>query len=446
MTKLPLEGLRIIDITVIWAGPFATQLLADWGAEVIRVESCQHWQVGTRGQIAHPPEFLTKGEIGLPFMYPNREPGERPFNRLPFQVSFRNKLSCTMDLTKPKGKEIFRKLIEKSDVFLESNAPDAMEKLGLTYDVVSSWNPNIIMVRLPGFGGTGPYKYYRALGSQQEGFISHSWLRHYPDTDPTTNSMVFIVDEAGGANAALATLMAVHYRNRTGKGQFMDMSQAEAAMPYLAPAFLDYTMNNRIMKSIGNRDPSAIQGCYRCKDENGKWNLAAGNELEITDSWVNITIKDDEEWECFCRAIGNPEWAKDERFGSSISRYQNHEELDKLIEEWTRKHSKYEVMHLLQAQGVAAGPVIDEKDAVHDPHMLERGFFEELRHADSGTHLYPGIIGKMSKTPNQLRLPPCRLGEHNEYVYKEIIGVSDEEYVELESEGHIGMDFVPEIR
>jgi len=434
MAKLPLEGIRVVDITVIWAGPFATVNLADWGAEVIRVESIRHWQVATRGAMARPPQELVSNPVrtGGWVTYCNRDVSFRPWNRFAqFNPHGRNKLGCTMDLTQAKGKKLFKKLIQMSDVFLESNAPHAMENLDLTYDVLKEVNPKLIMLSMPGFGHYGPYKYYRSLGAHQEDFIGHTFLRGYPDADPLSTSTLFHADEAAGATAAFAVLLALHYRNRTGKGQFIDMAQAEATMPHLGEAIMDYTMNKRVQTPSGNRLPGAAPcGCYRCRGE---------------DRWINITVTSDEEWEGLCHALGDPQWTRDERFSDSLSRDKHQDELDKLIEDWTIGQNHYDAMYLLQSQGVPAGPIIFEDDAYTDPHLKERRFFEELTHEDCGTHLYPGLGWRMSKTPNHLRLPPVRLGEHNEYVYKQLLKVSDEEYTELEKEGHIGMDYVPEI-
>ncbi len=434
MAGLPLEGIRVVDITVIYAGPFAAMNLADWGAEVIRVESIKHFQVLTRGSIARPPQEIVSNPVrtGGLATYCQRDVSFRPWNCWTlFNAHARNKLGCTMDLTQPRGKELFKRLIKVSDVFLESNAPHVMENLGLTYDVLREVNPKLIMLSMPGFGSYGPYKYYRSLGVHQECFIGHTFLRGYPDSDPSTTTTLYHADEAAGATAAFAVLAALHYRNRTGKGQFIDMAQAEATMPHLGEAIMDYTMNKRVQTSTGNRLPGAAPcGCYRCRGE---------------DRWINITVTSDGEWEGLCRAMGNPEWANDDRFSDSLSRGENQDELDRRIEEWTVKQNHYDLMYLLQGEGVPAGPVIFEDDAYTDPHLRERGFFEELTHEECGTHLYPGLGWKMSKTPNHLRLPPVRLGEHNEYVYKQLLKVSDDEYGELEKEGHIGMDYVPEM-
>ena len=434
MAVLPLEGIRVVDITVIYAGPFATMNLADWGAEVIRVESLKHFQVLTRGGIAHPPQDIVSNptRTGGLATYCGRDVSFRPWNRWTlFNAHARNKLGCSMDLTQPGGKELFKRLIAVSDVFLESNAPHVVENFGLTYDVLKEVNPKLIMLSMPGFGNSGPYKYYRALGVHQEGFIGHTYLRGYPDSDPSTTSTLYHADEASGASAALAVLMALHYRNRTGKGQYIDMSQAEATMPHLGEAIMDYSMNRRVQTSTGNHLPGAAPcGCYRCQGE---------------DRWINITVTSDEEWQGLCRVMGNPEWTRDQRFADSLNRDHHQDDMDTLIEEWTSQNNHYDLMFRLQKEGVPAGPVIFEDDAYTDPHLKERNFFQKVTHEECGTHMYPTFGFRMSRTPNSIRRPPVRLGEHNEYVYKEVLKVSDEEYRQLEEEGHIGMDYAPEI-
>lgn len=435
MAKLPLEGIRVVELCPIWAGPFCCMLLADWGAEVIRVESRHHFPVYTRGTSMVRPPLMQVNQVWsshAAYMLRGYDPSATPWNRFTlFNSHARNKLGMTVDLRRPEGKEIFKRLIGVSDIFIESNSPRVMEELGLTYDVLKEVKPDLIMLSLSGFGQSGPYKYYRVLGAHQEGFVGHTYIRGYTDMDFTASTTLYHTDEAAGAHAAFAALMALYRRRRTGKGQHIDMAQSEATIPHLGEAVMDYTMNQRITERLGNRDyHGAVQGCYRC------WGR---------DDWVNITIGSEEEWRGFCRALGDPEWTRDEKFADPQSRFKNHDELDRHIEEWTGRLGKYEVMHILQAEGVPAGLVMDERDAYTDPHVREREFFNELTHADCGTHMYPGFAWRMSKTPNQLRLPPVALGGHNEYVYKQVIGVSDEEYQELEKGGHIGTDFAPEI-
>jgi len=445
MTRLPLEGIRVVDVTVIWAGPYATMFLGDWGAEVIRVESLQHFPLYTRGIVMKPPFEWVRSRVGYGTHKKSGYDPETAHNTFHiFNAHARNKLGMTVDVRKPEGLDIFKRLIKVSDVFVESNSPRVKESLGITWEKLKDVNPRLIMLSLSGFGGSGPYKYYRALGAQQEGFGGHTYIRGYSDEDPSTTTTLYHTDEAGGIAGALAVLMALYQRRKTGKGQYIDMAQVEATIPHLAQGVMDYTMNGRITERMGNRDyHGAVQGCYRCRDVQGKWVPGAGGNppQEIVDTWVNITITD-KDWPGFCRALGNPAWTGDPKFSDHLNRLKNHDELDRHITEWTRERDSYEVMHLLQREGVPAGPVMDEKDAYADPHLRARGFFEELTHADCGTHLYPGLAFKMSKTPNRLRLPPVRLGEHNEYVYKKVIGVTDEEYEALKKNGHIGTSYV----
>jgi crotonobetainyl-CoA:carnitine CoA-transferase CaiB-like acyl-CoA transferase len=445
MTALPLEGIRIVDLTVIWAGPYATMLLADWGAEVIRVENRRHFPLFTRGYVINPSKEFIKDRVGFAS---NKKSGHKPetaHNTFAlFNAHARNKLSMTSDLRTPEGLDIFKRLIKVSDIFVESNSPRVKESLGITWEELKKINPKLIMLSMSGFGDTGPYKYYRALGAHQEGFGGHSYLRGYIDEEQDTTSTVYHTDEAAGISGALAVMMALYKRRKTGQGQYIDMAQVESSMPHLAQGIMDYTMNRRITQRMGNRDyHGAVQGCYRCKDVNGKWIPGVGGEppQEIVDNWVNITVNASD-WPGFCRALGNPVWTNDPKFADQSTRLNYHDELDKNIDQWTRQHDKYEVMHILQQEGVPAGIVMDEHDAYNNPHLKERGFFEELTHADCGTHLYPGLPFKMSNTPNRLRRPPVRLGEHNEYVYKEIIGVSDEEYQVLIDKGHIGETYI----
>jgi len=438
MAWLPLAGVRVVAIPVVFAGPFAVMLLGDLGAEVILVESIHHFPSATRGVLPRPPQFIvpttgerTGGATGGVATYVNHDAGERPWDRVSlFNAVGRNKLSCCIDLTRPQGPEVFNRLISVSDVFLESNAAGVMEKLGLTYDVLRGVKPDIIYLSMPGLGTSGPHKHFAGFGAQLQAMAGHTWLTCYPDLDhTTTQSMLFHCNAASGATAAFAILCALHYRNRTGKGQYIDLAQIETVIPHLGEAIMDYTMNRRVQHPIGNRHPSmAPHGVYRCSGE---------------DRWVAISVSSEEEWDGLCRALGNPPWAKERRFSDALSRWRNQEELDRLIEEWTSHHDHYEVMHILQQEGVPAGPVMDQRDAYHDAQLNSRGFFEVVRHREAGTHLYPGMLWKMSRTPMSIRRPPPCLGEHNDYVFREVLRMSEEEIAELEREKIIGGNAYP---
>ena len=423
---LPLDGIRVLDLTAVWAGPHCTMLLADWGAEVIRIESIQVLQPSTRGHMAHPPKELPRLRKSWGMTYPDWDPGDQPWNRYPiFQSHARNKLSMTVDLRLPEGLDLFHQLVNICDVFVENNVPETIEKLHVTYEELVEHRPDLIALRMPAYGLSGPYKNYRSFGVQLEGTAGHSLLRGYPDMDPATGrDDVYLGDAAAGVNGALAVVMALRHRRRTGKGQLIELAQAENFVPYLGEAVMDYTMNRRVRDTIGNRHPSAApHGVYRCRGD---------------DRWVTIVVGSDRQWQGLCRAIGNPAWCGDPRFATGIGRWKNQDEMDVSIEEWTRERSPDEAMRLLQAEGVPAGAVLDDRDLYNDPQINGFGFFKELTHADAGTHKYPGIMWSASETPNEIRTPPVRLGEHNEYVYQELLAMSAGDITDFEKKGHIG--------
>lgn len=429
MGHLPLEGIRILDFTVVWAGPFATMLLADFGAEVIRVESLQYFPSATRGVMPRPDPGTAQALPSYAGAYPEHDPGLRPWNRHPmFNCHARNKLGMTVDLSRPRGRELFQQLVSVSDVLIENHSARVMENLELTYEVLRRSRPDLIMVSMPAFGMTGPYKYYQGFGSNAESVCGLTWLRTYPDGDPTQTSATLHMDAASGPAAAFAILAALHYRQRTGRGQCIDFGQAENMMQQIGEILMDYPLNGRSQTSLGNRHPlMAPHGCYPCK----------GN-----DRWVVIAIATDAEWERFCQAIGNPAWALEERFADTASRYRHQNELDQRIAAWTRQQHPWEIMERLQGVGIAAGPVMKEPDLLTDLHLRERSFFQVVTHPEAGTHVYPGVMWKMSKMPASIRQPPVRMGEHNEYVYRELLKLSDAQIEELRREGHIGMDFL----
>ena len=426
--KLPLEGIRVLGITLVWAGPHATQLLADWGAEVIRVEPIQVFQPQTRGDRPRPSKEEVETKQMWAAGYPDWDPGQRPWNRFPaFNNHGRNKLGMTLDLTQPEGCAIFDQLVAISDVLVENNVPETAEKLGLSYERLRRINPTLIMVRMPGFGLNGPYKNFRCLGSHIDAVTGHTWVRGYPDLDLGYRNDVYFSDAAGGIGGALAVMMALRHRRRTGKGQLVELAQVDNFAGYMGEVVMEYRMNGRVQSTMGNRHPAmAPHGCYPCQGE---------------DNWVTIAVGSEEEWHSLCRAMDNPQWAREDRFSDMLGRLKHQDELDEPIGRWTRKRDKHEVMYLLQKEGVAAGAVLTQAEVYTDPHLRERGLFQKVTHPEAGTHLYPAIPAKLSKTPNTIRRPPVLLGEHNEFVYKELLGVTETEYHRLEETGHIGMDY-----
>jgi crotonobetainyl-CoA:carnitine CoA-transferase CaiB-like acyl-CoA transferase len=417
---LPLEGLRVIDMTVVWAGPFATAMLGDMGAEVIRVESLQHTDDSTRGN----PLVKRAGE-NMSGQFPDDDPGERPWERSSnFNTTGRNKKSATMDIARPEGRDAFLRLVAKSDAFIENNAPGFLERHRITYDELSKVNPGLVMVSMPGFGFSGPYRNYRAFGPNMEAIVGHTMLRGYADNAATEASSSFLADAGGGAGAFFATLAGIRHKRHSGKGQFIEISQAENVGHFLSQAMMDYSMNGRIQGPLGNRHPSrAPQGAYRCSGD---------------DAWVAISIEGDRDFQALCRVIGRPELPDLPRFSSQADRRENHEELDGIISSWTERRPHTEVFHALQAAGVAAGPVLTIAEVFADPQLRSREMWQEVDRPYSGSHVYLRPIFRVSDEPLTIRAGAPTLGQDNEYVYKQLLGYSDSEYERMVELHHIG--------
>ncbi|MDP2954715.1 MAG: CoA transferase, partial [Chloroflexota bacterium] len=311
MDPLPLEGIRVLDLGDVLAGPMAAMFLSDLGAEVILVESIQ--RIGQRGPVRPLPGTES---------YPNKEPGERPWDRNSrFDETARNKLSVTLDLMRPQGRKLFLRLVRLSDVFVSNYLPRQIEKMGATYSVLREARPDIIALYMPAYGISGPYQDYTGIGPAMEAISGSTSLRGYLGSDPTLNTVHWATDVSACITGSFAILAALHHRLQTGEGQVIDMSQIETMMPHLGEAILDYTMNGRIQGPMGNRHPSyAPQGVYRCRGEN---------------RWVAISVTSDAEWKALCHVLGGPPWCREERFSDPQSRWQNQDELDRRLEEWT---------------------------------------------------------------------------------------------------------------
>ena len=433
-TGLPLDGLRILDITVVWAGPYGTMQLADWGAEIIRIESLHHFAASTRGIVARPPKgspmVTSTGGMG----YPDDEPGDRPWNRAAsFNANSRNKRAMTVDMTKPEGQEVFEDLVRASDGLVENNAPTNMERIGVTWERLSKINPRLILIRQPAFGLDGPYKNYRTWGNHMEALSGHPLIRAYPDEDASRGPSGVPADAAGGIGGALAFMMGLRYREKTGKGLTIEVPSAQNFIPFLGDFIMDYTMNGRVHTQLGNQDLAiAPHQAYRCEGE---------------ERWVTIACRDDREFRALCEVMGNEGLADHPDYQDSLNRWNNRKQLDAIISQWTATQNARSVMERLQAVGVPAGQIMDEADAFADPHHRDRGFWQPLDHPEipERSMEHAGPLFRMDGQLNTVRRAAPRLGEDNEYVYKEILGFSDEKYREFEESGHIGMDYDPSI-
>ncbi len=429
MAKLPLTGLRVLEITVVWAGPYCGSFLADLGAEVIRVESTNAFVPLTRGAAPHPTQAVIDNLPLYSGGTPGRVPGARPFNRSPmFNSHARNKRSMTVNLLEPGGRDIFDRLVAISDVLIENNPTETMEKLGISYESLKAVKDDFIMLRMPAYGNTGPYRDYRAHGVHIEGVVGHTQLRGYPDTDPSYNTTVLMSDAAAGAQGAFAVLAALRHRKRTGQGQLVELGQAENVFPYLGEYYLDYAMNGRTHETLGNKHPTALQNCYPC----------AGD-----DRWVTITIYDNQQWQSLCQIINAPQLAANPELTNPAARRQHQDAIDPIIAAWTSAQSPTDAMNTLQQAGIPAGAVMHQADAFADPHIASRQFFRQAHQPDCGTHLYPGPLYKMSATPLDIHRGPVMLGQDNEYVYRQLLNYTPAEYAALEAAGHIGTDYAP---
>ncbi len=403
MRKKLLEGIKVIDLSWAAVGPLTTKTLSDYGAEVIKIENNVHPD-GTR--------------YGGPFR--DNIPGVNRSGL--FNQWNTGKHSLLLNLATSKGVEVFKRLAAWTDVVMENFSGGTMKRMGLGYEVLSKINPGIIMLSSCMMGQTGPYAAQRGVGPLLRALSGFNDITGWPDRLPIGPHGAY-TDFIGAHFATLSILAALDYRRRTGKGQYLDVSQFENSVHFVAPILLDYVVNKRVVSRMGNcLSYAAPHGVYRCRGE---------------DRWCAIAVFTDEEWESFCKVIGNPAWTKETRFSTLLARKKNEDELNRLVEEWTISRLAEEVMKMMQEAGVAAGVLLNAQDLQeHDPQLRHRHLYWTLEHPEIVTYTAPRPIFMVSKAPYEMRRAPL-LGEHNEYVLKGILGMSDEEVAELVIEGVI---------
>jgi crotonobetainyl-CoA:carnitine CoA-transferase CaiB-like acyl-CoA transferase len=400
MTRKLLEGVKIADFCWVWVGPMTTKTLGDQGAEVIRIES--------------------KARPGVWRVTPPFKDNVVGFNRGGvFNVINTSKRSVTLNLSNPRGVEIAKRLVAWADVVTENFAGGTMEKMGLGYEDLNKVKPDIIMLSAAMMGQTGPHSRMPGFGAHLTAISGFSQVAGWPDRQP--GDLGHYTDFIAPRYNALAIMAALDYRRRTGKGQYLDMAQIEGCMNLMAPHLLDYTVNERVPKRAGNTHPDAApHGAYRCRG---------------MDRWCVIAVFTDEEWDSFRSVIGNPAWTADHRFATLAGRKDNEEELNRLVDRWTLEQSAEDVMDVMQAAGVAAGVVQGGEDLYeHDAHLGYREYYPEIEHPEMGKYFTVAPPYKLSKAPAEPRRAPL-MGEDNEYVFKEILGMSDDEVAELVVEG-----------
>jgi len=391
----------VVDFSWVATGPHTTKYLAIHGAQVIRIESSLR---PDQTRSAAPFKDNVPG-INLSGMFADKNC---------------NKYGITLNLGHPKGVAVAKRLVAIADIVTESFAPGVMGRLGLGYEELRKVKPDIIMMSMTIEGQYGPHCQSRGLGATIQALAGVNHMTGWPDRAPVGTTVPY-TDYIACNYTAFALLAALDYRRRTGQGQYIDVSQYEASLDFLEAAILDYTVNRRIQSRLGNHHPTfAPHGAYRCQGE---------------ERWCAIAVTNDQEWQALCHAMGEPPWSQDPRFATLRGRRRHQEELDAHIEAWTQGFPPEQVMVTLQAAGVPCGIVSTTEDVHNDPQLKHRHHYWPLEHLEMGTVSYDGPSFRLSKTPCEVPRPAPCLGQHNEYIYKDFLGMSEEEYVALLVEG-----------
>ncbi len=406
-TGLPLEGIRVLDLTQAWAGPFATKALADLGAEVIKVEGVSHH------------DFVRDFQIldGAP---------PRRFNMSAYFNEYnRNKLGLAIDFAKPKGRRLLLSVAAHCDVMIENSRPGVMEALGLSRAAFRERRADIILVTMPAYGERGPEGSYPGFGPAIEQTAGLTSFTGYSDGPPQKTGISY-GDPVGGLAAACATIIGVIQRRRTGKGIDADVSQREAVQCLIGEALASFSLFERQPAKNGNRHPRmAPHGVFR----------ALGQD-EASDSWIAIAVRDDREFARLVEVMGRPSWAQ--AFTTLTERKDREDELEAKLSKWTSRFDRYELMHKLQALGIPAGPVLGPRGLVRDPHMIARGFYPIVNHPDHGARKLSAPVMRMSRTPATIRMPAPCFGQHTREILTRLLNLRSTELDELERDGIIG--------
>ena len=410
----PLQNFRILDLSRIWAGPYCTKLLADMGAEVIKLESLRVYD-SHRGPVSPEPGIAA---------YPDSDPGPEPWNRNGwFNCLHMSKYGITLELTTEPGRRVFEELVSTSDALIENFRQGSLARLGYDYETLRQIRPDLIYASMPAFGNSGPWQSYVAYGIGQEQLSGMAHITGYPNDGPM-KSGINHGDPITGSHAAGVLLAALRYRRRTGKGMFIDVSQQESAVALIGGETLAYQMTGREPERIGNHSNwYAPHNAYPC----------AG-----ADRWVTIAVTTDEQWRRLAVVIGRPELAAAPPYATVTARRQNQSELDKVIGDWAAGRELWDIARQLQEQGIPAAPVLRGPDLLENEHYADRGTFNYVDHPQAGPKWYQGFAWRMSATPGQVHWPAPTLGQHNRKVYGELLGLTDGEIDQLEAGGVIG--------
>ena len=390
----PLKGIRVLDLTRILAGPYATMILRDLGAEVIKIE-----QPGVGDEARDFGPF--KNDFSLYFMSVNR-----------------GKKSVTLNLKSPRGKELFLQLVKGSDILVENFRPGTMEKLGLDYESLKEHHPSLLYAACSGFGQTGPYAMRGAYDMIIQGMGGIISITGEPDRPPVRVG-TSIGDITSALFTAIGILSALRHRDQTGEGQLIDVGMLDCQVAILENAMVRYFSTGDIPRPLGRRHPA----------------ITPFEVFESADGYVVIAIGNNELWRKFCEHVGHPELIDDDRFNTNALRTENHESLFPILAEIMCRRTTDAWVEALEAIGVPCGPVNTVDKVANDPQVLARDMIAEIEHDTTGTVQIPGIPIKLSETPGQIDAPAPNLGEHTSEVLTGLLGLEAEEVNQLKQNG-----------
>jgi crotonobetainyl-CoA:carnitine CoA-transferase CaiB-like acyl-CoA transferase len=435
-----LRGVRIADLTWLLASAATSTLLASLGAQVIRIE----WPgrldftrlgetagVGVIGKESNVPP-LAPGKRAVPYRDPPQGPKAPPYANRAGVFNDRNpgKLGITLNMNHPEGRALFRRLLAVSDVAMDGFTAPMMGRWGLDYEGMKKVKEDIIYIQMSGFGNSGPYRDYGSVGPIAQASAGLAW-QGLPEPQQPTSWNHSYMDTTPPLYSALAVIGALYYKRRTGKGQYIDQAQYAPGLLLGGTSVIDFSANGRRTERHGNRSPylaAAPHGIYRC----------AGD-----DAWIAIAVFSDPEWSALRHCMGNPAWAAEAKYATADSRVKDQDELDRRMEDWTKREERYDLMYRLQATGVRAGVVQSPRDKFEtDPQLKVRDFFVHLDHSELGVRPFTRhFTPKLSATPahpggTTQRGAPC-IGEDNDTVYRQILGLSSSEIDDYIAKGVI---------
>lgn len=400
----PLDGVRVLELSIAVAGPVAGHILGDLGAEVLKIEA-------PFGRSRKPSDFVASAAC----------PAERPWDRVPkFNELNRSKKSVVLDLSRPQGKTVFLDLVARSDVVLVNFSARVLGNLGLDHDVLRATKPNIILVAITGFGNSGPYRDRLAYGPGIDAMSGLAFLTGYSGGSPMKAGNHYY-DQHVGVLAALATMAALRHRRRTGAGQRVDIAMFDAGIQTIGEALVGASLGARVAYRIGNRDPQAApHGVYRCRGE---------------DRWIAIAVWTDAHWRELCAAMDRPDLAADARLGTLAGRLKHRDHIDRAVADWCAGRDAREVQRLLQERGVPAGAVLNPAEMLEDPHLKARVTHPTVHHPDLGASPVPAVAWHFQRAETRPGTPAPRFGQHTDEVLCGLLGMSEAEVAQLRAAG-----------